>query len=102
MPGLVADGVAQGLAERDADVLDRVVVVDVQVAGRLQAQVQQAVAGDVGQHVVEEADAGDDLAAAVAVEGDAQGDVGLGRPPRDLGLSRGLHGVIVPQAAAGL
>ena len=97
---LVADGVTQGLAERDADILDGVVVVDVQVAGGLKAQVQQAVAGDVGEHVVEEADAGDDLAPAVAVEVDAEGDIGLRCPARDLGLPGVCMGQLYPSGLA--
>ena len=57
---------------------------------------QQAVPGDVREHVVEKADAGDDLAPAVAVEADAQGDVGLRCPARDFRLPGSLHGAIVP------
>ena len=93
---LVADGVSQGLSKRDADVFHGVVVVNVQVAGRLDTQVQQSMPGDVGEHVVEKADAGDDLAPAVAVQGDAQGDVRLRGLPGDVRLPGLLHGGIVP------
>ena len=51
---LVADGLGEGLAEGDADVLDGVVIVDMQVALALDVQVDQAVAGDLVHHVVEE------------------------------------------------
>ena len=54
----VAERLLQRGAERDADVLDRVVLVDVEVALGLDGDVDQAVAGDLLQHVVEEADAG--------------------------------------------
>ena len=51
------------LAERDADVLDRVVRVDVQVALRLHVEVEHAVPRDLVQHVVEERHAGGELRA---------------------------------------
>ena len=46
------------LAERDAEVLDGVVLIDVEIAGRLQRQVEAAVPREQLQHVIEEADAG--------------------------------------------
>ena len=65
---LVAQGLAQGLAEADADVLDRVVLVDVQVALGVDRQIDRRVLGQQRQHVVEEADAGGDLGLPDAVE----------------------------------
>ena len=55
--GLVPERLGQGLAEHDADVLDGVVGVDVEVAGGLDRQVEPAVAAELGEHVVEERDA---------------------------------------------
>ena len=52
--GLVAERLGEGLAEQDADVLDRVVRVDVQVTVGLQGEVEPAVASDLVEHVVEE------------------------------------------------
>jgi hypothetical protein len=52
----------------------RVVVVDVQVALGAQRDVDQAVAAELLQHVVEEADAGVDVVDAGAVEVDGGGD----------------------------
>jgi hypothetical protein len=46
------------MAQRDAHVLDRVVAVDMQVAIGLDLEVDQAVAGHLVEHVVEEPDAG--------------------------------------------
>ena len=68
---LVADRLGDRLAERDADVLDRVVAVDVQVALGLDLEVDQAVARDLVEHVVEERHAGGELRRAGAVEVDA-------------------------------
>ena len=55
---LVADGLEDRLAERDADVLDGVVLIDVEIAARSQLKVEPAVAREEFQHVIEEADAG--------------------------------------------
>jgi hypothetical protein len=82
---LVADRLRHRLAERDADVLDRVVAVDVQVARGLDLEVDQPVAGDLVEHVVEEADAGGELGRAAAVEVDAHADLRLGGVAPDFG-----------------
>jgi hypothetical protein len=75
--GFVAEGLGEGFAEDDADVFDGVVVVNMVVAGGLEFQVEEAVVGDVVEHVVEKADACLDFAVAVAVEAEREGDVGL-------------------------
>ena len=68
-PGAVAERLVERLAERDADVLDRVVGAGLEVAGRLDLEAEPAVAGEQLEHVVEEADAGRDARlAAVEVE----------------------------------
>ena len=58
---LVAERLGEGLAEHDADILGGVVEVDMQVALGPHRQVEQPVAGQRGQHVVEKADAGGDI-----------------------------------------
>ena len=73
----VAERLQHGFAEHDADVLDGVVLIDVEVAVGLQRQVEAAVPGEQLQHVVEEADAGGDVVAALAVDRQAAADVGL-------------------------
>ena len=77
MPFLSPSADEQALAQADADVLGRVVGVDVQVALGLDGQVDPAVLAQVGEHVVEEADAGVDLVRADAVEVELAADVGL-------------------------
>ena len=69
---LVAERLGQRLAERDADVLDGVVRVDVQVALGLDLEVDHAVPRDLVEHVVEERHAGGELGPAGAVEVDAR------------------------------
>ncbi len=85
----VAERLLHRLAERDADVLGGVVVVDMQVALGLDRDVDARVPRQQIEHVVEEADAGRNVAAAGAVEVDRDLDVGL----LGLALHRGLaHG----------
>jgi hypothetical protein len=55
---LVAERFGQGLAQCDAHILHRVVVVDVQIARGRDRQVDQGVARQLIEHVVEEAHAG--------------------------------------------
>ncbi len=57
-PLLVAERLGHRLAEHDAGILGGVVEIDVQVALGLERDVDQGVARQLLQHVVEEADAG--------------------------------------------
>ena len=75
--GPVAERLRHRLADDIAGVLGGVVEVDVQIAHRAQRDVDQAVPGQLLEHVVEKADAGRDLGDAGAVEIDATGDLGL-------------------------
>ena len=74
---LVAERLAQRLAQHDPDVLDRVVDVHVHVAGGLDGEVHQAVLGPRLQHVAEEWNRRLHLGAAGAVEVQLHGDLGL-------------------------
>ena len=55
---LVADRPGERLSQRDADVLDGVVRIDVQVALGFDLEVEHAVAGHLVEHVLEERQAG--------------------------------------------
>ena len=66
--GLVAQRLLERLAEADADVFDRVVLVDVQVALGANREVDRGVLGQQRQHVVEKADAGGDIGLARAIQ----------------------------------
>ena len=59
-PGPVAERLGERRAEDEGDVLDRVVLVDLEVAVGVDRQVEQAVVGERAQEVVVEADAGVD------------------------------------------
>ena len=74
---LVAERLGEGLPERDGDVLDGVVRVDVQVAVGLDGEVDAAVLGQRGEHVVVEAHAGADRAGPGAVVVDLDDQLGL-------------------------
>ncbi len=87
MPLAVAERLRQGQAQRQRAVLDRMVAVDMQIAARLHGQVEQAVDGDVGEHMVEEAHAGRDLVRAAAIQAQPHKDIGLVGGPVDLGDS---------------
>ena len=86
---LVAQGLGDRLAERDADVLDRVVVVDVQVALGPDREVEEAVAGHLVEHMVEEAHARADVAQARAVEVDRDLHGRFRRLTPDAGAAQG-------------
>ena len=58
MPRLSPSGLLKRLAQGQADVLDGVVPVDVEVAAGPHREVEPAVLGEEREHVVEEADAG--------------------------------------------
>src|SRR5206468_3450542 len=91
--GLVAERLTQRLAEADADVLDGVMGVHVQVALGLDVEIDEAVARQQVEHVVEEADAGGELGIAGAVQVEAKRDLGLGGVACDLSGAWGGHGI---------
>jgi hypothetical protein len=64
----VADRLRDGLTERDADILDRVVIVDMRVAMRFDLEIDQTVSRDLVEHMVEKRHAGGQLLLAGAVE----------------------------------
>ncbi len=88
---LVPHRASQRLAQRDADVLDRVVRVDVQVALGLDLQIDEPVARDLVEHVVEKGHARVEGALAGAVEVDPDADLCLGGIADDFGAAIG-HG----------
>ncbi len=81
---LVAERLSHGLAERDADVLDRVVRVDVQIALGRDGEVEHAMATHLVEHVIEKRNAGRKLRVAAAVDHDADLDLGLRGSTRNL------------------
>src|SRR6185436_995117 len=82
-PAPVAERFRDRLAERDPQIFDRVMLIYVEIAGRLDLQIETAVPGEELEHVVEEPDSCRDLVAPSAFETDCQGDLRLGRLPID-------------------
>ena len=77
MPCLSPSALGHRLAEHDAAVLGRVVLIDMEIALGLERDVDQGVPRKLLDHMVEEADAGRDLEGAGPIEIDTGRDRGL-------------------------
>ena len=84
----VAHGLGKSLAQGDADVFHGVVAVDVQVTGAFHVQIDQAVARNLVQHVVQKANTGIEAGNAGAVQVDAHAHARLGGVALHLGGAR--------------
>ena len=80
-PGPVAERLREGRPEDEGHVLDRVVLVDLQIAGGADLEVEQPVVGERPEQVIVEADPGGHARPARPVEVEGQGDRGLARRP---------------------
>ena len=96
----VAEGGGERRAEDKGDVLDRVVLVDVEVAVRLDVEIEQAVVGERPEQVVVETDPGGDVRRPLAVEPQLDRHPGLLRLAShgDAPCSRRLDGEVDPLA----
>src|SRR5262245_16061764 len=74
---LVAERLLERLPERQRNVLDGVVLVDVEIARALHVELEAAVLAELLEHVVEEAEARFRARLGLAVEVDADADVGF-------------------------
>ena len=96
------EGGLECVAERGHHVLDRVVLVHLDVAAREELEVELPVEGEEREQVVEEADAGVDARAAAAVEAERDAQRGLGRRADDeRGASPGGGRLDAERARAG-
>jgi hypothetical protein len=103
-PGAVAQRLEHRLAQGERDVLHRVVLVDLQVAGRGQLQVEQAVMREGCEQVVVEADPGRHPGLTGPIEVERQLDAGLPgraadrrrphRAPRMTSIRRAFSGAL--------
>src|SRR5262249_16373400 len=85
---LVPQGLGQGFAKTDADVFHRVMSINVQITLCLDAQIDEAVLGEEGEHMIEEADAAGQVGLAGAVEIDGQPNLGLSGVALNRGTAR--------------
>ncbi len=76
-PAHIAERLFDRLADHDADVFGRVVLVDVEIALGLDLHIDPRMAGEQIQHVIEKADAGRNLVLALAIEIDLHRDLGF-------------------------
>ena len=74
--GFIAKGFGKSLAEKNADILQHMVVIG-SIACCFQGQIKAAVLGEQGHHVIKKANTGGDVALAVAVKVQAQLNVGF-------------------------
>ncbi len=88
-PLLVAPGLGQCLPQGDTNVLDRVMGIDVQIAGRLNIQVDQAMPGNLVEHVVKEGNTGGKFADSGTIEIETHAYLRLQRVACDFGLPHG-------------
>lgn len=82
----------EGLAQDDPGVLDSVVVIDLDVALRIDDEIESPVFREKGQHVVEKRDPGGDRRGAGPVNDEPEADVGLAGFPMQGVFSGFRHG----------
>ena len=79
----VAERLRDRFAQRDAKILDRVVLIDVEVARGAHVEVERAMLREQLQHVIEETDAGRDRIASSSLQDQRQADLRFRRPSID-------------------
>src|SRR4051812_17018459 len=71
-PAPIAQGFRDRFSERDAEVFDGMVLIDVEIALRVDGQIEAAVPREQLEHVVQKPDTGPDLVLTAAIERDPQ------------------------------
>ena len=89
-PGLVAKGFGDRLPKQNAGVLDRVVIINLDVALRRQLEIEQTMLGEESEHVVEERNPCGDFGNSRSVEIPGETDFGFGSFAFECGRAR--HG----------
>ncbi len=97
-PLLVAPGRSQRLTERDTDIFDGMVRINVQITFRLNIQINQAMSGNLIQHVVEKGNAGGEIALTGTIKIETHGNLRLQRIASDFSLP---HGILRKKTAKG-
>ena len=86
---LVSEGFAKDLSEGKPHVLYGVMLIDGQITGRADHQIEEAVLAPEFEHVVEEGHSGRDRGRPAAIEVEFDEDAGLPRRPLDRRLAGG-------------
>ena len=89
-------GLPKGPSQDNGHVLDQVVAIGIGLGFRRDLQVEGAVLGQLGQHVVQHGDAGLHLILACAVDDYLDGDPGLAGVPFQDGLSIWHRSLLLP------
>jgi hypothetical protein len=76
-PFFIVEGLFDGLSQADADVLDGVVLIDLEVSFGFDFQIEGPVPSEELEHVIEKADAGLPAPVAAAVQVELQADLGF-------------------------
>ncbi len=74
MPRRLPSAGRHRLAQRDAEILDRVMLIDVQIADGFDLEVERAMSREKLEHVIQKTDARAHLIPALAFEADREGD----------------------------
>ena len=90
MPAQIAESAADRLTEREPGILHRMMKIDVEVALGGDVEVDQAVTGELIEHMVEKSDAGRDTGGPGPVEIDGDLELGLFGLARDGGAAHGF------------
>ena len=85
----VAPGLGQRLAKGDADIFNRVVCIDMQVANGLNVQIDQTMTSDLIQHVIEKRDAGGKFSLPGAIKVETNSNLRFERIACNFGLPHG-------------
>lgn len=86
---LVAKGLSKGFAKRNADILDRMMAIDMQIAMAAHFEIESTMLCQSGQHMIEKADPTIEFGLPGAIQIDGNGDIGL----TGLAVNAGLSGV---------
>lgn len=89
-PFFIAPGFGQRLSDSDTDILNRVVSVDMEIANGLYIKVNQAMTGNLIEHVIKKRHASSKLALTGTIKIEAHGDLRLQGVTSDFGLPHGI------------
>src|SRR4029434_8898536 len=92
----IAECLEHGFAENDADVFDGVMLVDVEVAGGGQCQIEATMSGKQLEHVVEEANAGPYFVPSASVDRQRSRDLRFRRVAIEPGGASLAHRMFLP------
>ena len=83
----VAEHLIDGLTQADADVLGRMMRINVQIAGAGNREIHQRMPGEEFQHVVQKSDTGGNPGEALSIQGEPQSNISLASRASDFGDS---------------